>query len=184
MVKNTPQPEWTHRVRSFWCPKINPLSNEMQEVSWQSRSRVDVYDINSVGPSLASLQSVMGHILLKLLSNFSSFSTFWEHALHTLLEGRHSPLLHLTLWTGGRLITWLVVTCRLNGEPSKNYEFWSRKKKLRWTHCSSCPYKHPQEPNSCGFRADSYPLWIYWTVSWINLLSYEYHHQANVGASC
>ena len=41
------------------------------------------------------------NILLTLLSNFSSFSTFWEHALHTLLEGRHSPLLlccmHLTL---------------------------------------------------------------------------------------
>ena len=33
------------------------------------------------------------NIVLTLLSNFSSFSTFWEHALHTLLEGRHSLLL-------------------------------------------------------------------------------------------
>ena len=24
--------------------------------------------------------------------------------------------------------------------------------------CYSCPYKHLQEPNTCGFRADSYPL--------------------------
>ena len=21
--------------------------------------------------------------------------------------------------------------------------------------CHTCPYKHPQEPNTCGFRADS-----------------------------
>ena len=36
-------------------------------------------------------------ILLMLLSNFSSFSTFWTYGLHMLLEGRHSPLLHLKL---------------------------------------------------------------------------------------
>lgn len=34
---------------------------------------------------------------LMLLSNFSSFSTFWKHALYMLLEGRPSPLLHPTL---------------------------------------------------------------------------------------
>ena len=37
------------------------------------------------------------NILLTLLSNFSSFSTFWEHALHTLLEGRHSSAASNTL---------------------------------------------------------------------------------------
>ena len=37
------------------------------------------------------------NILLTLLSNISSFSTFWTYALPTLLEGRHSPLLHPTL---------------------------------------------------------------------------------------
>ena len=34
--------------------------------------------------------SVLNNILLTLLFNISSFSTFWTYALHTLLEGRHS----------------------------------------------------------------------------------------------
>ena len=36
-------------------------------------------------------------ILLELLSNFSSFSTLWKHALHTQSEGRSSVLLPPTL---------------------------------------------------------------------------------------
>ena len=37
------------------------------------------------------------NILLTLPYNIISFSIFWIYALHTLLEGRHSPLLHPTL---------------------------------------------------------------------------------------
>ena len=46
-----------------------------------------------LGASLQRAQCTVNATL-----NFSSFSTFWEHALHTLLEGRHSTLLHLTPW--------------------------------------------------------------------------------------
>ena len=52
----------------------------------------------AVSPNTWMLAFSMLNILLTLLSNFSSFSTFWKHALQMLLEDRPSPLLHPTLW--------------------------------------------------------------------------------------
>ena len=52
----------------------------------------------AVSANTSMLTFSMLNILLTLLSNFSSFSTFWKHALQMLLEGRPSPLLRPTLW--------------------------------------------------------------------------------------
>ena len=51
MIENTPQPKWTHHVRSFWCPKI--LHEVMECRLADNQDHVLMYMRSlSVGPPL------------------------------------------------------------------------------------------------------------------------------------
>ena len=75
------------------------------EGSWKCRLELPLFTrwadgacVVAVSVNIWMLAFSVLSILLTLSSNFRSFSTFWKHALHTTLQGGHSPLLHPTLW--------------------------------------------------------------------------------------
>ena len=84
-----------------YLPTLDALKAD-KNVDWPSllsllAEQIALAGVIAVSANAWMLAFSMLNILLTLLSNISSFSTFWTYALHTQLEGRHSPLLHPTL---------------------------------------------------------------------------------------